>query len=272
MKKIPHTVRLDLMSSKQIAQYLKRSDLAILPVGCTEFHGPLMPLGTDTLQDFAMALALAEEWDCVCLPPIPYVFTGASEFWPGTISISPEDSIAYIKAVAKSALAAGFHRLVISASHGPMGFMAETVIRSIFRETGEVPIFISPYNRMIAELGKDFGRGTEDINTLGAVTFLGLEGCFDPHAPRDAEAEFSDPSMSRLRTHGARMPWVFSADHQHTGFRTDISAQDGPRAAEAIRRAAATLRDLPKHYDEYRNFVRRQMQERRWERDDVWTA
>ncbi len=271
MKKL-RQYRLDLMTSKEIAEYLRCSDLAILPVGCTEFHGPLMPLGTDTLQDTAIALMLAEEWNCVCLPPIPYVYTGASEHWPGTISISPEESIAYVKAVAKSALAAGFHRLVICASHGPMGFMGETIIRSIFRETGEIPILLSPYPKMIEELARDFGRGSEDLNTLGAVTFLGLEGCFDPHAPRDVPAEFSDPSMNRLRAHGIRMPWLFSADHQHTGFRSDISIADGPRALAAMRRAVAALHDLPEHYDAYRRFARRQLEERCWDHDNIWTA
>jgi hypothetical protein len=241
-------------------------------VGCTEFHGPLLPLGTDTLQDTAMAMLLAEEWDCVCLPSIPYVYTGASEYWPGTLSISPEDSIAYVKAVARSALAAGFHRLVICASHGPMGFMAETVIRSLFRETGEVVLFLSPYGRMIEEHQREFGRGSEDVNTLGAVTFLGLEGCFDPHAGRDEPTAFSHDSMGKLRAFGGRVPWIFSADHQHVGLRSDITEADGPRALAAIRRAAAAMHDVPALYEEYRRFLRRQLEEKVWTRDDVWSA
>jgi hypothetical protein len=265
-------VRLDLMTAKEVAAYLRRSDLAILPVGPTEFHGPRVPLGADVLQDTAMALMLAEEWDCVCLPPISYVYGGASEHWPGTISISPEESIAYVKAVAKSALAAGFHRLVLCASHGPMGFMAETVIRSIFRETGEVVLFLSPYARMVEELQRDFGRGSEDLSTLGAVTFLGLEGCFDPHVERDEPEALPHENLVRLRPFGGRLPWLFNADHQHTGLRSDIRADDGPRAAAAIRRAAAAMREVPALYDEYRRFLLRQMEEKPWEGDDIWSA
>jgi len=84
------THRLDLLTSKEAAEYLERNDLAILPVGCVEEHGPLIPLGCDTFMDTAIALMLAERWDCVVLPAVPYVYTGASGPWPGSISVGPE--------------------------------------------------------------------------------------------------------------------------------------------------------------------------------------
>ena len=65
-------VRMELMTSPQVARYLQTSDLAILPVGCFEMHGPHVPLGCDTLHAYAMSVILAEQWDCLVLPPIQY--------------------------------------------------------------------------------------------------------------------------------------------------------------------------------------------------------
>ena len=77
-------VRLDLFSSKEAAAYLRRSDLAILPVGCFEMHGPRMPLGSpETFPDRHRNIdingrvqkRLAQE---VKLPPI-YILCGAED-------------------------------------------------------------------------------------------------------------------------------------------------------------------------------------------------
>ncbi len=262
--------RLELMTARQVAAYLETNDLAILPVGCTEMHGPLLPLGTDTLQDTAMAWMLADQWQALCLPTIPYVYTGASERWPGTISISPEDSIRYVQAVAMSALEAGFSRLVICASHGPMGFMAETLIRSIFRQTEEIVLFLSPYGKIMEAEREEFGRGSEDLNTLGAVKFLGLEGCFDPHADRDEPPTFNFDSMARIKSVGGRVPWIFSKNHQHVGLRSDITLADADRSIACMERAAEAMKDLPSWFADYQKSMRELLDEPPWSREDAW--
>jgi creatinine amidohydrolase/Fe(II)-dependent formamide hydrolase-like protein len=266
------TRRLDLMTSKEAAAYLARNDLAILPVGCTEMHGPLLPLGTDTFQDHAMALLLAERWDAVCLPPIPYVYTGASEQWPGTLSISPEESIRYVRAVALSAVRAGFARLVVLASHGPMGFMAETLVRGVFHETGEILLFLSPYGRIMEQQKAAFGHGSEDANTMGALKVLGLDAGFDFRADRDTHPSFPFESMTRLRALGARMPWIFNRDDQHVGMRSDLGPEDADRAVACMREAADALRDVPELFAQYRREMKALLARRPWSRDDVWTA
>ena len=117
------TVRMEFMTSPQVARYLKRSDLAILPVGCFEMHGPHVPLGCDTLHAHAMAVILGELWECLVMPPIMYSYPGASGPWPGTMSPRPTATIAYVKEMCTAAIGAGFKRLVVLATHGPMSFI-----------------------------------------------------------------------------------------------------------------------------------------------------
>ncbi len=264
-------LRLEYLTSKQVASYLKDNDLAILPVGCTEMHGSNLPLGTDTIQDHAMALILAEQWNCLCLPPIPYVYTGASEYWPGTISISPDESLHYVRAVAVSAVRAGFRRLVVSASHGPMGFIGESLVRSVYRDTGEIVLFLSPYSRIMEMEEEEFGRGSEDANTLGAIKLLGMHEGLDFSADRDVDSSFPFDSLAKLRRMGARLPWVFNRDHQHAGLRSDLKPEDADRSIACMKRAAATMKDLPGLFSQYREEMERLMEQQPWTRDDIWS-
>ncbi|MFN4228023.1 MAG: creatininase family protein, partial [Candidatus Ratteibacteria bacterium] len=91
--------RMELLSSGQIKEYLKRNDLIILPTGSVEMHGPDIPLGCDIFITWATSLLFAEKWDCIVAPPIIYTYPGASDFWPGTVDISTEITFKYIKEV-----------------------------------------------------------------------------------------------------------------------------------------------------------------------------
>lgn len=44
------SVRMELMSSKEIAAYLRENDMVILPVRCIEMRGTKIPLGCDAIH------------------------------------------------------------------------------------------------------------------------------------------------------------------------------------------------------------------------------
>jgi hypothetical protein len=266
------TVRMDLMSAKQVAAYQKANDMVVLPVGCTEMHGPLIPVGCDAFEDWAVATVLAETWKCLVLPPIFYVYTGASEKWPGTVSISPEASIDYVKAVVKATLEAGFRRVVICASHGPLGFMAQTVIRSIYRETGDVVVLLSPHRIVSKHIAEEFGKSGEDLLVLGALKILGWHGAYSPESAVDAPMEFPFKTIGDIRRAGGTVPWLFQKDFQHTGLRTGIRLGDADRVVECIRKAAEEMRDLPEHFARYQREMKELTDDRPWEKDSIWSV
>lgn len=265
-------VRMDLKTSKEVAEYLKSNDMVILPVGCMEMHGPLMPLGTDMFIDWGMALLLADEWKCLCLPPIPYVYPGASGPWPGTIEVSPEDSMQYVKAVVKACLRAGFKRTVISAAHGPMSFMAQAIIRSLHLEFGHIVMHFSAYSSTMRELEKEFGRGSEDLVVLGGMKVLGIEEGYEPHAATDEASSFSFESYGKLRRHDAALPWTFDRDYLHAGLRTDISSADADRVVDCMKRAVAGAAEVPALFTQYIREMEELGKAKPWSRDDVWTV
>jgi creatinine amidohydrolase len=83
---------------------LKDRPVALLPVGATEAHGPHLPLATDTLiaQEMARrgAARLKENGiSCLILPPITFTVAEYGASFAGTLSITPETSVALLKDV-----------------------------------------------------------------------------------------------------------------------------------------------------------------------------
>lgn len=266
-------VRMDLMTSKQVGEYLKTNDMVVLPVGCTEMHGPAVPLGCDTFHAWASALLLADVWKCLCAPPVYYAFPGASGPWPGTVDVSPEITVAYLKAIVKALLKGGFKRVVMYGTHGPLSAMFQMVLRSIYQETGNVIIGMQspqlmPEDLMTAEFG--YGR-KEDILVLAALKILGLHGAYDPATDVEKPQTYPFDTIGALKKHGASVPWIFSADYQHTGIRPGLKLDDADRAIKVMKEAAGRMADLPEHFARYQAQMAELMANPPWKRDDAWS-
>lgn len=248
-------LRAEFLTSPEVARYLQRSRLAILPVGCMEMHGPHVPLGCDTLHAYAMSVVLAEVWQCLVLPPIYYVYPGASTPWPGTIAVRPAATMAYLKEVCLAAIEAGFERLIILGTHGPLSFLAQPMIREIHQETGHVILHMSPTklmpdDEMQAELG--YGRG-EDILVQASAEILGLPRDLVKRGFEDSpDRAFPFESMSELKQRSCSMPWTFSEPWQHQPVRNKVGPDDGARAAALMRRIARErFADVPELFDRF---------------------
>ena len=87
------------MSWTEAKEYFKKNDIALLPVGSNEQHGPQNPLGTDHLIAKAVAEETAKRTGVLCLQVIPFgVSSHHKQFW-GTIFISPKTFKGYVKEV-----------------------------------------------------------------------------------------------------------------------------------------------------------------------------
>ncbi|TDE11495.1 creatininase family protein [Jiangella asiatica] len=97
------------------------ADLAVLPVGAFEWHGPHLPLGTDLLLAEGFARAWAEDTDApsgVLYPSIAYTACpGQTRPWPGTVGVRPEVALPYLCDVLEGIVAAGFVRVLVVNGH-----------------------------------------------------------------------------------------------------------------------------------------------------------
>jgi len=96
------------------------TDLAVVPVGSTEQHGPHAPLGTDVLTAEAIADAAVERLDreVVRAPAIPVGIAEEHRQFPGTMWVSPETFRDYVREAIASLAHHGFDRVVIVNGHG----------------------------------------------------------------------------------------------------------------------------------------------------------
>jgi len=94
-------------------------DMAILPVGSTEQHGPHLSLNVDTVSADAVARAVSGLTGVPVLPALPYgAAWGHTSKWPGTLSLSPATVTSTVVEIGEWLLAAsGFARLLILNGH-----------------------------------------------------------------------------------------------------------------------------------------------------------
>ena len=108
-------------------------DVAFVPVGSTEQHGPHAPLGTDTLDAVAVAEAGAAAYEAAragtdagadaagevaVAPPIPVGVAEEHRAFDGTMWVSPDAFRAYVREAAASLPHHGIDRVVFVNGHG----------------------------------------------------------------------------------------------------------------------------------------------------------
>jgi creatinine amidohydrolase/Fe(II)-dependent formamide hydrolase-like protein len=101
--------------------YLERMDLALLPVGATEQHGPHLPLDTDAFDADYLARRVADA--CLplrplVLPLLPYGVSYHHNDFRGTLSISNTTLSRLVYEIGMSAAANGIKKLIIINGHG----------------------------------------------------------------------------------------------------------------------------------------------------------
>jgi creatinine amidohydrolase len=96
--------------------------VALVPVGSVEPHGPHLPLGTDTLLGEetarrAVEALAAQGVEALVAPSVPYGVTDFAEGFAGAVSIAAPALVAYLDAVTKGLLAAGFAHVCWVSNH-----------------------------------------------------------------------------------------------------------------------------------------------------------
>ena len=95
------------------------SDIAILPIGAIEQHGPHSPIGVDAFNAKGMAELIAQKTDVMLMP---WVWYGSHPYhhWymPGTIPLSYDTHIAMLVDIIQGASVSGFNKFIILSAHG----------------------------------------------------------------------------------------------------------------------------------------------------------
>ncbi|WP_132058056.1 creatininase family protein [Halorussus amylolyticus] len=136
------------------------TDLAILPVGSTEQHGPHAPLGTDALTAEAVAEAGAESHtgEVVVAPAIPIGVAEEHRQFTGTLWVSDETFRSYVRETVQSLASHGWDRVVIVNGHGGNVAALREVAGTITRHDDAYAVPFTWFEA-VGEHADDMGHG-----------------------------------------------------------------------------------------------------------------
>src|ERR687894_1956003 len=113
---------LERMTYPQVERLAARTDLALLPVGPPEAHGPHLPVGTDLIAARELCERAAQELaarntECLIAPLLPYCLAEVARPFPGTITVRAEAVAAFVADICQGLASSGFRRTLIVSGH-----------------------------------------------------------------------------------------------------------------------------------------------------------
>jgi len=143
------------------------TNLAVLPVGSTEQHGPHAPLGTDMLTAEAVAAAGVEAYttetgvDVPIAPVIPVGIADEHRAFDGTLWVSPDTFRAYVRETVESLAHHGFDRVVIVNGHGGNVAALRELSGDISRHSAAYAVAFTWFDSVESELPMGHGGPRE---------------------------------------------------------------------------------------------------------------
>jgi creatinine amidohydrolase/Fe(II)-dependent formamide hydrolase-like protein len=174
-------VRLDLLTSREVGEWMKSNDVIFVPHGPVSGHGPWTTLGVHTHGAEAVATLMARKCNGLVYPPIFTCFAGATRLYPGTVPFSYEFHIQVLKAVVRSLHTQGFGRIFLICYTNPEDTAGLVAARDLFDIEGEIPVASlvatkgltsEPLRRLLADYS---GSAGEAIIDYAAMRLLGQE-------------------------------------------------------------------------------------------------
>ena len=194
------------LSRPEAERYLQQVDIALLPVGAIEQHGPHLPLDTDTFDANYLARRVAEassDPKPLVLPPIAYGVSYHHDDFKGTLSISNHTLASMVYDIGIAVARNGIHKLVIINGHGGNAPTLNYAAQMIHRDSG---IFVCV----------DTGETSDvDLNTL-------IETPNDVHA-----GELETSTALAVRPHLVRMDLAVPSVPKFSSRYLDFTSKRG---------------------------------------------
>lgn len=150
-------------------ELLSDKTVALLPIGCTEPHGPHLPLDTDVTIALAQARRAAELLGeagvpAIVLPPISYGVTNYTDGFAGRVTIRPGTLWALIEDVITAVEQEGVRQVVLVNGHlepAHVAVLRGVVLDHAVRANAKAQAILADVSRRrwAATLGEEFQSG-----------------------------------------------------------------------------------------------------------------
>lgn len=141
------------MTWADVRDYLKTSDMVLIPLGSTEQHGPHLPLGTDTYEALGASRMISERTGVLVAPVVLAGYSVYHSGFPGTLSLKPETMERVLFETAEMLIRYGFRRILFFNYHGGNNVVQQNVIHRINHETEAVAVAVGHGGSVMTETG-----------------------------------------------------------------------------------------------------------------------
>lgn len=131
------------MTVPEVEDFLKRSDMVIIPVGALEQHGLHLPIGTDFLNGVERCKLIAQQRDILVAP---ILMAGQSPYhmgFAGTITLKSETIIQVHMEAIESLIHHGFKRFIIMNAHGGNRALSTLLVDKVNQTTSGIAVDFS---------------------------------------------------------------------------------------------------------------------------------
>ncbi|WP_318570831.1 creatininase family protein [Salinigranum marinum] len=215
------------------------TELAVVPVGSTEQHGPHGPLGTDTLTARAVADAGANRCghEVVVAPAVPVGVAEEHRQFTGTLWVTEANFRAYVRDVVHSLAHHGFDRVVLVNGHGGNIDALREVAGTITRHDDAYAVPFTWFDA-VGEHASEMGHGGPLETSLLLATHPDLVATDRLEAARDGGSDGWGEWL-----HHTNLAFD-SAEFTDNGTVGDPTAASEEWGAELLDLAATALADL----------------------------
>jgi creatinine amidohydrolase len=221
-------------------------DKAVVGVGATEYHGPHLPYGADTLVAHELAQRIAAQMQgMLVLPSIAYGMSWHHLSFPWTLSISPETLSHMIYDIGASLHAHQINKLLVITAHDGNAAPVEMAARRLHHELGlHVAVMFGWQGRaqqMLAPQGF-----AVDLNHAGQSETAAIAAIAPDLVRLDLSADAPEEAFDLpVRVFGA---YAEVAPTGYGGRATQGTAADGERILQAaVEHVLPFLRALDAH-------------------------
>lgn len=131
-----------------VKEQIRENNVAILPVGAVEAHGPHLPLGTDNILAERLATKLAERVNGYELPLLPFGQVWSLKEFPGSLNVSNQSMVSLLTDIGTSLHRQGFRVFVMLNTHLGNATALKEAARELFEICPELKVFYFFYPGM----------------------------------------------------------------------------------------------------------------------------
>ncbi len=237
------------MISLQFEKLRDTSGVCIVPFGCLERHSNHLPIGTDSLLAYKLAVLAAEQETAVVFPPQHYMMVASASAQPGAISFDAKLAIQIAETAFEEISRNGFKKIILYNFHGGNRNIIPLLLQNhLSRQPRNYTLYMPEFDWEIEDVHQTycdstFGGHADEWET-SLMLYLFPQSV---HIDKIPSKHTGHPQhrLSHLKTRHIKTPVSFFSDYptHYAGEAKTATAEKGKKAAQVIvNRLAANIK------------------------------